>query len=49
MMEFFGIGMKVYALLELEFKSCFGKKYKVRHGFMFMNTGVTKHIFLLNM
>lgn len=51
MMEIFGIGIKVYALLELveEFKSCFGEKYKVRHGLMFMNIRVAKHIFLLNM
>jgi len=50
-MEFFGIGIKVYALLELaeEFKSCFGEKYKVRHDLTFRNIWVTKHIFLIIM
>lgn len=33
--NFFGIGIKVYALLELleELESCFGEKYKIKHGF----------------
>lgn len=49
-MEFFGIGIKVYSLLDLvkEFESCFGGKYKVRRGLTFMNVWVAKHIFLLN-
>lgn len=51
MMDFFGIGIKTSALLELveEFKSYFEEKYKVRHGLTFMNIWVTKDIFLLNM
>lgn len=47
MMDFFGIGIKEYALLELveEFKSCFGEKYKVRHGLTFMNIWLTSRFF----
>lgn len=51
MMEFFGIGIEVYALLELveEFTSCFGEKDKIKHELKFMNVWVTKHVFLLSM
>lgn len=51
MMDFFGVGIEVYALLELveEFKSCFGEKDKIKHDLKFMNIWVTKHISLLSL
>lgn len=51
MMDFFGVGIEVYALLELveELKSCFGEKDKIKHDLKFMNIWVTKHISLLSL